>query len=809
MRKLLIIFLLISFCSAIMGQTRKAFLKEAEKSFENKDYYSALSYYSEMLLFDRDLPTLFRAAESARLFDAYSIAQDYYAEIIERDSMYKYPEAGFYHGLMMQRQGNYAEAEEQFRLYISENEGENETLVKRAKKEQESCAWAKDQVENPKSQYLIEHLGEDVNSPYSDFGALEKDGTLYYSSLKYAENVKGKGQKLFSKNLKKEGQDEMAKVDSTLMAPPNTHIAHTTFNADATTMYYTLCEYLNDKDIRCELYQRSRFPNGRWREGVRIEAPINSDDSLTTTTMPHLTYDPRLEKEVLYFVSNRKGGRGGLDIYYSVVDDNGNFSQPMNLSGINSEQDDVTPFFHSESETLYFSSMGYLGLGGFDVYKVYQGGNGWGSVENLGSPLNSSYHDVYYTLNADGSQAYMSSNRKGSLYLDGQNEACCYDIYDVEILPTELELNIFTFDKETLDSLGDVEVTVWNLTNGEKEIFRAQKLEASNYHVTIDCDTEYRILATRPGYKDASSSFRSPAAGGPSSIDKLLYLEPNTIKLEVFTFDLLSEDPLEGCTVRLFNLTTGEELIAPANPKGNDFTFRVNPCDRYEIIASKDGYTQAQEIIEVPCDPEGDGVIRRDLFLTTSLLDMLPIYLYFDNDHPNPKTNRTTTDLQYSATYDAYLPLKRTFIQEYAKAYTDVSSTRADVEVSEFFDNEVERQYKRFTIFLELLEKELAGGQNYDIVLKGFASPRASSGYNKRLGSRRVDCVRNEFEKYKGGVLTPYISRNVLRISERSIGESQAPAGVSDDLANPVQSIFSPAASKERRVEIVDVKKVK
>jgi hypothetical protein len=795
----------------LSGQSRKAFQKEADKAFQAKDFYSALSYYGEMLLFERDLVTLYMAAESARGFDAYSIAEDYYREVMDIDSMFSYPMSGFYLAQMLQRQGKYEEAALQYKLFISENEdGQvDDGRIERAKKEEAASNWAMDQVANPRKNVEVKHLGTTVNTPYSEFGALRDDDGLYFSSLRFARRTEDdKRLRLFSDNLyqNKEGSDIV--VDSTLDFGPERHVAHTSFNFDKTTMFFTVCEYLNDKDIRCDLYQRKAFPNGSWREPQKLDAPINSEDSLVTTTMPHVTVDERLGKEVLYFVSNRDGGKGGLDIYYSVINDNGDLSSPMNLSGLNTPQDDVTPFYHTESSMLYFSSQGYLGLGGFDVYRSYQGSQGWGKVEHLGAPLNSSYHEVYFALQDNGIDALMSSNRTGSLYLDGQSEACCYDIYEIEILPCDIDLHAFTFDAIDGDSLKGVNLVITNLTTGQEIIYNDRVDSLAHHIIPIECETEYEIKATKPGYQDLVVGFRSPDAGTQSSMDKLLYLYPSKVELVVNTFDRLSNEALAGCEVKLFDLTTGEVVTAPISMTGNSFSFDVQPCHNYEIIATKEGYTQAQEMFSVPCDVPHNTVIEKDLFLATGLLDLLPIYLYFDNDRPDRRTVRRTTEKYYTQTYENYVVLKDTFIAQYAKAYTDVSSTRADVEISNFFDNEVRRQYEKFLIFIELLEKELEAGRDYDIVLRGFASPRASSTYNQYLSARRVDCVRNEFENYNDGVLIPYMRDNLLRISEKVFGEAQAPPDVNDDLSNPVQSIFSPAASKERRVEIVDVKKV-
>lgn len=809
MRKHLYILLLALLVSPIIlnGQTRDAFIREAEKSFESKDYFSAMSYYAEALEFKNDKPTVHAMAESARLFDAYSIATSYYTQLVDSTGSEEYPLATFYLGQMLQRQGKYDTAITYYNLYISETEESDSSKIGIARKEIEACKWAKSQIDNPKRNITVDKLPGNVNTPYSEFGAINTESKLYFSSLRFVnDNDTRQPPRQYSKNLTQDELDGI-QVDTTLLAADTQHVAHTAFNGDETKMFYTLCEYLNDKDIRCDIYVRDRNRDGSWGAGRKLPEPINMPEA--TNTQPNIAYNENIQKEILYFVSDREGGKGEMDIWYSVIDASGNFSLPMNLSGINTPRNEFTPFYHNSTNTLYFSSDGYLGMGGYDVYKVYMAQEGWGDVINMGYPLNSSYHDVYFTLADDNVSAHMSSNRKGSLYIADQHEACCYDIYTAEILPSHLDLHAFTFDSKTLDSLQGVTLKVIDLRRGETTIYDVEKLTSSHFTVPIEFETEYKIIATRDGYDPAEISFMAPPYGSVERIDKLLYLTPSTVRLEVLTFDRLSELPLDGCTVRLFDLTTGDVVTTPPNLGSHEFDFEVTRGHRYEVIATKTGYTQGQEIFEVPLSNDGDSIIQKKLYLTPGLQDMLPIVLYFDNDHPDPRTYRRTTQKDYTETFKAYFPKKDTFVTKYAEAYENVSGTRADVEVTNFFDNEVDPQYERFVVFLQLLERELAAGRDYDIILKGFASPRASSGYNKILGARRIDCVRNEFLRHNNGALKKYIDNNLLRISQESIGEAEAPPGVSDDLDDLVNSVYSPEASKERRVEIIDVKKVR
>jgi len=98
------------------------------------------------------------------------------------------------------------------------------------------------------------------------------------------------------------------------------------------------------------------------------------------------------------------------------------------------------------------------------------------------------------------------------------------------------------------------------------------------------------------------------------------------------------------------------------------------------------------------------------------------------------------------------------------------------------------------------------GNELYEIFIKGYTSPRAQSDYNLALGKRRVASARLHFEQWREGVLQPYINSGQLKIAEVSFGETRSATGISDDLTDERGSIYSPAAARERRVEIVSVK---
>lgn len=189
-----------------------------------------------------------------------------------------------------------------------------------------------------------------------------------------------------------------------------------------------------------------------------------------------------------------------------------------------------------------------------------------------------------------------------------------------------------------------------------------------------------------------------------------------------------------------------------------------------------------------------------------TLEDFLPLALYFDNDEPDKRTRRTTTRKNYDETFQKYYPKKELFGENFAAPLEEDQKEEALLLVEDFFENEVGKGHRYLMLFSEILLKRLENGEEVEIFIKGFTSPRAQSDYNLSLGKRRVSCLKNHFFDYKNKIFKPYIDAGNLRITERSFGETSAALNVSDALEDLRNSVFSPAASRERRVEIVEIK---
>ena len=143
------------------------------------------------------------------------------------------------------------------------------------------------------------------------------------------------------------------------------------------------------------------------------------------------------KKEVLFFSSNRQlQSRGGFDIWYSIIDPrNGTYRRPQNAGKqINTEKDEITPYYDSRVGKLYFSSNGLVTMGGFDIYSADGGPSRYSNVSNLGFPINTSADEMYFIKDPLGKpDAYLVSNRVGSIAL--KNPTCCDDIWRVQFEP--------------------------------------------------------------------------------------------------------------------------------------------------------------------------------------------------------------------------------------------------------------------------------------------------------------------------------------------------------------------------------------
>ena len=196
-----------------------------------------------------------------------------------------------------------------------------------------------------------------------------------------------------------------------------------TLTADNNTLYYTVCKFDNVKKyLNCDIYFSENI-GGSWTPIRSASNKINLPGSWES--QPTISADG----STLYFVSDRTGGYGGYDIYRSIKSESGEWGTPINLGpAINSKGNEKSPFIHPDGKTLYFSSDGWPGLGGYDIFYSKMNDHGvWSKPKNIGYPINSPEDEVGFFVSTDGTQGFFASNKyKGK----GGWDLYSFDLYD-------------------------------------------------------------------------------------------------------------------------------------------------------------------------------------------------------------------------------------------------------------------------------------------------------------------------------------------------------------------------------------------
>ena len=309
-----------------------------------------------------------------------------------------------------------------------------------------------------------------------------------------------------------------------LEAPFNTQYNEggPSITADNRFMVFTICER-NPKTgaQNCDLYYTT-YEYGVWN-GIRpMPEGINRPESWES--QPSISPNG----DILYFTSDRKGGYGGLDLYRSTKDANGNWGVPENLgAAVNTKKNEKSPFIHPDSESLYFASDGHPGMGGYDLFKIQiaQGSAQWGKPMNLGYPINTGSDEIGMMVTLDGQKAYFASNKI--------NQSNGWDIYffdlyeavqpeEVVLVRGQLKIDQFASDE-------DPKVLLKNSVTGESQQLQLSH-DDNSFTAVVKKEEAQQVLVQVEAKKAAFSA--APLRLSPNFEDEGLHKNEVYIDLE-------------------------------------------------------------------------------------------------------------------------------------------------------------------------------------------------------------------------------------------------------------------------------------
>jgi outer membrane protein OmpA-like peptidoglycan-associated protein/tetratricopeptide (TPR) repeat protein len=342
----------------------------------------------------------------------------------------------------------------------------------------------------------------------------------------------------FYKSVKVNGKWQTATYLSDRINTPEYNEGAQSISQDGKYLFFTGCNR-PDGLGRCDIYIAQKKGND-WGKPFDLSPPVNTTG---WESQPSISSDGR----ILYFVSNRKGGYGGYDIWKSTLLEKG-WGEPENLGpNINTSFDEQSPFIHPDDSTLYFCSNGWPGLGGKDLFVSRLGKDGqWQKPENLGYPINSSGDENGLSLTANGTYAFFSSN-----HLDGFGG---YDIYTFE-LPPNLRPHIVTYvkgkvsDAKTLRPL-EASVEIIDLQKNIPVYQDNSDPVQGDFLATLTAGKNYGLNISKDGYLFYSQNFSLIRHEDKNPFNIAVLLEPieignkvilNNIFFDTNKFDLKPE----------------------------------------------------------------------------------------------------------------------------------------------------------------------------------------------------------------------------------------------------------------------------
>lgn len=295
------------------------------------------------------------------------------------------------------------------------------------------CKYGMDLVNNP-VRVIINNLGGRVNSEYDDYNPVLHPNLdiMYFTSRRKTDGKdrRFEGDNKFYENVFTSEQVgdvwKRAKIlDNKLDSKGNESVL--TISPDGTKIYlYNGNENAGDILV-------SELKKGSWKSPKGISRRILSKDKETT-----IAFSP--DGTEMFFVSNQDGSIGGMDLFYSKLDERENWTDPINMgAAINTIYDEEGVYWHPKEDKVYFSSQGHNSMGGFDVFVIERDEEGmWSNPTNLGYPINSPNDDIFFKIDENGKQAYYSSVRDNGF--GGK------DIYKIIFLGEEKEMKLKTED---------------------------------------------------------------------------------------------------------------------------------------------------------------------------------------------------------------------------------------------------------------------------------------------------------------------------------------------------------------------------
>ncbi|MCC6702504.1 MAG: OmpA family protein [Fluviicola sp.] len=567
LKNIVLLSWIIFSCSSLSAQSKRLFIFNGDKSFSEMDYPNALASYQlalsdsvglkalvlpyEVQITNQKLPKTQVQVDSTtsvtleqylhhqiawcyyRLHD-YKQAEIHLQSTVNEDA---YPHDRFYFGESLMNNRKYDDAITQFETYVRSNKADDD-LAHKAQVSMTGCLFAKEEFNKTRDVFIKLADTAVFNAGTANFATMyfDHDKRLMFTSARPGGVIIDETQQseylcdLYWTELQENGEWTKA---TNFGRPLNSaqHDGASTFNNND-VIFYT--RWSEEKRTEQHIYL-ARFLNMKFYEAYKLDSTVNYPGF--KSIQPYVSMDGK----TLYFSSNRPGGLGGMDIWKIAIDSVGNtLGQPENLGPmVNTDEDEMTPFFHEVSSTLFFASKGHGSIGGLDIYKSFfdRETASFNLAKNMGVPINSSFDDAYMMWDSKLSKGFFSSDRQPC------EGGSCYDIYEVLNEPIHIYLSGTSYDKTTEEILPNCKLTFKDV-KGEMPSFTMMTDENGHYEKELSFGMEWFIKCQKENYFADATSVNTNSMTQTTTITRDFYLAPiptKEIEIEGIEYDFNSD----------------------------------------------------------------------------------------------------------------------------------------------------------------------------------------------------------------------------------------------------------------------------
>lgn len=529
-------------------------------------WYTAIPFYERAQSFNPKNATLnYKLGDCYLVSNTKSKSLDFFKTAYELNPNIQ-PDIHYKLGRGYHLSSQFDKAIKEYKVHLSKLTGkDDEASAKKTKKLIKECETGIEMVNNP-IRVWVDNLGKKINSPYPDYAAqITADESMIIfttrrPSVYNEEMINGMyNEDVYISRKDENGQWQQAElISKNINDKENDAVSGLSPDGNKLFLYY------HSGTDGGNLYE-SNWTDEGWSKPEDLGKTINTKKSWDTDAS--LSYDGKR----LYFVSDKEGTMGGRDIWYADWnEEKKQWGESVNIGApVNTEYDEVGIFIHPDGKTMYFSSNGQKGMGGFDIYSSEVQPDGkWTEPINVGYPVCTPDDDVFFTISASGIHGYYASFRE-----DGEGEKDLYMItflgkpkapllagednlvasitkpVEEEIVQTKLEVAVKNLsilkgkvlDAETKKPLKASVELVDNKANLQVSAVETPA-ESGKFLMSLPAGKNYGIAVKSEGYLFHSENFDIPADAGYQEYEKIILMKKvkvgESIVLRNIFFDL-------------------------------------------------------------------------------------------------------------------------------------------------------------------------------------------------------------------------------------------------------------------------------